>query len=233
MMSSNAVPAPKVTNYQGNSKVAQENAAAEAEAETERVPAKKIEGVEVVKAKKPLGRRIRESFGGDDLKTVGKMLLVTVILPSAKDLLMDVVKEGGHRMIYGESSGRVGSSPSIVGSGSRIRTTNYSTMSQSPLVVPKQQGITTLNSHERAMFDFSSLVFPEQNMALEVLERLNDAITEFGIVTVADFYDFIGQTGNGFTDQKHGWNVQAFQGAEVRRVRGGFILNLPTPREIG
>jgi hypothetical protein len=71
-------------------------------------------------------------------------------------------------------------------------------------------------------------------MALEVVERLGDAINEFGIVTVADFYDFIGQTGNGFTDQKHGWNSQAFQGAEVKRARGGgYYLDLPTPREIG
>jgi hypothetical protein len=234
-----AVPAPKVTNYQGNSKVAQENAAAEAEANAERVPAKKIEGVSVVKAKKPLGSRIKDSFGGQDAKSVGSFVVMEVLLPGARDILFDIVKESAHRFLYGDGARRNtnGGSSSIVGSGSRIRTTNYSTMSASPIVGSSRasnNAPSTLSQRDRNLFDFSNLIFPEQDMALEVIERLGDAIDEFGIVTVADFYDFIGQTGNGFTDQKHGWNTQAFQGAEVKRARGGgYFLSLPTPREIG
>jgi len=234
---SSAVPAPKVTNYQGNSKVAQENAAAEAEAKTERVPAKKIEGVSVVKAKKPLGSRIKDSFGGQDAKSVGNFVVMEVLLPGARDILFDIVKESAHRFLYGDGARRnTNSGTSIGGGGSRIRTTNYSTMSASPLVGSRavNNAPSTLNQQQKALFDFSNLIFPEQDMALEVIERLGDAIDQFGIVTVADFYDFIGQTGNGFTDQKHGWNSQAFMGAEVRRARGGgYYLNLPAPREIG
>lgn len=234
---STAVPAPKVTNYQGNSKVAQENAAAEAEAKTERVPAKKIEGVSVVKAKKPLGSRIKDSFGGQDAKSVGNFIVMDVLLPGARDILFDIVKESAQRFLYGDGARRSGggNSSSIVGSGSRIRTTNYSTMSASPIVGSRATSSPApISQRDRSLFDFSNLIFAEQDMALEVIERLGDAIDEFGIVTVADFYDFIGQTGNGFTDQKHGWNSQAFQGAEVKRARGGgYFLNLPTPREIG
>jgi hypothetical protein len=235
---SSAAPAPKVTNYQGNSKIAQENAAAEAEATTERVPAKKIEGVSVVKAKKPLGSRIKDSFGGQDAKSVGSFVVMEVLLPGARDILFDIVKESAHRFLYGDGARRNtnSGSSSIVGSGSRIRTTNYSTMSAIPIVGSRasNNSPSTLSQRDRSLFDFSNLIFPEQDMALEVIERLGDAIDEFGIVTVADFYDFIGQTGNGFTDQKHGWNSQAFQGAEVKRARGGgYYLNLPTPREIG
>jgi hypothetical protein len=233
-----AVPAPKVTNYQGNSKVTQENAAAEAEAKADRVPAKKIEGVSVVKAKKPLGSRIKDSFGGQDAKSVGNFIVMDVLLPGARDILFDIVKESAQRFLYGDGGRRAGNggSSSMVGSGSRIRTTNYSTMSASPLVGSRavNNAPSTLSQRDRSLFDFSNLIFPEQDMALEVIERLGDAIDEFGIVTVADFYDFIGQTGNGFTDQKHGWNSQAFQGAEVKRARGGgYFLNLPSPREIG
>lgn len=234
---SSAVPGPKVapTNYQGNSKVAQENAAAVAEAvEVERVPAKKIEGVEVVKAKPTLGSRFATTFGGDNLKTVGKSVFMEVLLPGARDMAFDMVKEFAHKALYGDTGRRTSIGQQVVnGAASRIRTTNYSTMSQSPLVGSQSVGITTLGAQEKARFDFSNLVFPDKAMAMEVIERMNDAITEFNIVTVADFYDFIGQTGNGFTDQKHGWNSQAFQGAELRSVRGGFVLNLPTPREIG
>jgi hypothetical protein len=234
---SSAVPAPKVTNYQGNSKVAQENAAAIEADQSERVPAKKIEGVSVIKAKKPLGSRIKDSFGGQDAKSVGGFIVKEVLLPGARDILFDIVKESAQRFLYGDGARRGNTNASsMVGNGSRIRTTNYSTMSASPIVGSRatNSAPSAISQRDRSLFDFSNLIFPEQDMALEVVERLGDAIDEFGIVTVADFYDFIGQTGNGFTDQKHGWNSQAFQGAEVKRARGGgYFLNLPTPREIG
>ncbi len=179
---SSAVPAPKVTNYQGNSKVAQENAAAEAEATAERVPAKKIEGVSVVKAKKPLGSRIKDSFGGQDAKSVGSFVVMEVLLPGARDILFDIVKESAHRFLYGDGARRNSNSPSIGGGGSRIRTTNYSTMSASPLVGSRavNNAPSTLSQQQKAQFDFSNLIFPEQDMALEVIERLGDAIDQFG-----------------------------------------------------
>lgn len=140
-------------------------------------------------------------------------------------------------MLYGDSVARrpLGTTigQQIVGStASRIRTTSYNTMSSSPVIQQQQQ--TLLTPQQKARFDFSTLVFADQAMALEVLTKLDDAINEFGVVTVADFYDAINEQGNGFTDQTHGWNRQAFQGAEVQRARGGgFVLALPTPREIG
>lgn len=231
---STAVPTPPV-NYSGNSKVAKEQAEAAASAQKpqeERKPMQKIEGVEVVKTKPSLGSRFAATFGGQNLKTVGKTVALEILLPGARDIVFDIVKESAHRMLYGDSVRRPQGSlgQQIVGStANRIRTTNYSTMSTSPVI--NQQAMTP---QQKAQFDFSTLVFADQNMALEVLEKLNDAITEYNVVTVADFYDAIGETGNGFTDQKHGWNRQAFQGAEVRRARGGgYFLFLPAPREIG
>lgn len=231
---STAVPAPKAPTNYGNSNAAKANAEAVAEAEkTERKPAKKIEGIKVVETKPTLGSRFAKVFAGENLKTIGKSVFMEILLPGARDIAFDMVKEGAHKALYGNSSTRSIGQTVVNNAANRIRTTNYSTMSASPIVGTQQIGMP-LSSQDKAKFDFSRLVFQEQSMALEVLERLNDAITEFNIVTVADFYDFIGQTGNGFTDQKHGWNAQAFQGAEVRRAHGGgYVLNLPQPREIG
>jgi hypothetical protein len=61
---------------------------------------------------------------------------------------------------------------------------------------------------------------------------MDTAIDEFGYVTVADLFDAIGETGNGFTDQKRGWDAQTFEQADVKSVRGGYILDLPAPRQI-
>lgn len=233
---STAIPTPPV-NYSGNSNAAKANAEAAQEPKEERKKMPKIEGIEVAKVKPSLGSRFAATFGGQNLKTVGKTVALEILLPGARDIVFDIVKESASRMLYGDSvrrtsAGTIGQQ--IVGStASRIRTTNYSTMSASPVITQQQQG-ALLTPQQKAKFDFSTLVFADQAMALEVLTKLDDAINEFGIVTVADFYDAINEQGNGFTDQTHGWNRQAFTGAEVQRARGGgFVLNLPTPREIG
>lgn len=232
-MSTAVPPTAGKVNYGGNSKVAQENAAA-VEAKEERVPREKIEGVTVVETKPTLGSRFAKAFGGENLKTVGKSVILDVLLPGARDIAFDMIKEGAHRALYPGTTSRGTIGQTIA--GSVIRGVNYSSISSgSKPVIGSQSavGVTQLTAQEKAQFDFSRLVFPQEAMALEVLEKLHDAIQEFNVVPVADFYDFIGQTGNGFTDLKYGWNPQTFQGAHVRRVRGGFILNLPAPKEIG
>jgi len=225
---SSAVPGPKV-NYQGNSKLDREVAAEPIKAEPK---IKKIEGVNVIKTKKSVGRRIKENFGGQDLKTVGLFLLMDVVLPKSRDLIFDLISEGAHRSIYGEPTRRSGpSSSSIVGS-SRIRATNYGAASRSPIVGSASVSAPTLSAQERSSFDFSGLNFQSVDKAQEVLERMADAIEEYGTVSVADFYDAIGATGTGFTDQTHGWDARAFAGATVQRSRMGYYLNLPSPIEI-
>lgn len=229
---SSAVPGPKI-NYQGNSKldrdVAEEKAA---EGATPKI--KKIEGIKVIEKEMTLGRRIKANFGGQTLKAVGLALLMEVVLPKSQDMLMMLIEEGGRRAIYGESTRRSSSSssPIIVGSN-RVRNTNYGTISTSPIIASvRSAGDTALSQRDRSNFDFSRLVVEDRVMAEEALERMEAAIEEFGLVTVADFYDSIGVSGTGFTDQKFGWDARAFRTADVRKVRDGWMLDLPTPISI-
>lgn len=228
---SSAVPTPPPTPktaYSGNSKVAAAKAAENPEPKEDSTPKlKKIEGVNVVKIKKPLTQRIAQSFGGDDLKTVGKVLFVTVLLPGAKDLMMDFVEVGTRRLIYGDS-GRARSSGSVIGGGTRIRTTSYGAASRNISNSVREQ--PTINDRERRTFDFSNLIVSEDAAkADEIIMEMENAIEEFGVVTVADFFNAIGVSGNGFTDRKFGWDAEAFAGAEPKRVRGGWVLDIPEP----
>lgn len=230
---SSETPGPKI-NYSGNSKLDKEIAAETAEATVKTEPKlKKFEGISVTQTKPTLGKRFRESFGGQNLKVVAAAVLVEVIVPNAKDLLMAVIKEGAHRSIYGEGARKTGSSigSSIVGSVTRARTTNYSNISTQSRVVGGSGG-GTLSSRERTQFDFSHLLFADRAEAEDVIEQMSNAIDEFGMVTVADFYDAIQQTGTGFTDQKFGWDARAFAGAKVKVVSDGYVLLLPPPLEV-
>lgn len=228
---SSAVPGPKI-NYQGNSKLDKQIAAEEAEKAEPRL--KKIEGVNVTQSKPTLGSKFRKSFGGQNFKAVAAAVLIDVIVPNAKDLLMDIIIEGGQRSIYGETGRRrTGTSvlaSTIVGGASRMRGTNYSNISTQTKIV----GVTPepLSPRERSQFDFTNLIFPSRDQAEEVLETMGNAIEEFGTVPVADFYEAIGVSGNGFTDQKFGWDARAFAGSKVQKVREGYILNLTPPLEM-
>lgn len=225
---STAVPGPKPSNYKGNSKVEKE---VETESTTPKL--KPIDGIAVIQKKPSLGKRINNSFGGQNFKTVGLVLLADVIVPNVKDLLMDLISEGGRQAIYGDSSRRRSASSNVVSSivgGVRARQTSYNTMSQSPLVGNRTAGDTAITaSRERSMFDFSGLTVPNRDMAEEVIERMGDPIQEFGRVTVADLYDLLGVTGNGFTDQKHGWDAKGYSYFAIKKTRDGWILDLPTP----
>lgn len=221
---STAVPGPKPSNYKGNSKLEKE-----VTEESTAPKLKKIEGVTVVEKKPSIGKRIKDNLGGQDFKSVGLYLLIDVVLPKTRDLVFDLINEGAHRSIYGDSTRRSSAPTSSIVGTSRIRQTNYSTMSQSPLVGSRSSGDTAIAQRDRAMFDFSGLIIPSRDQAEEVIERMGDPIEEFGRVSVADLYDLLGVTGNGFTDQKHGWDAKAYSYFNVKKVREGWILDLPVP----
>ena len=230
---SSAVPGPKI-NYAGNSNLDKQIAAEEASKAEPRV--KKIEGVKVLQSKPTLGAKFRKNFGGANLKAVGMAVLIEVIVPNAKDLLFDVISEGSQRTIYGESGrrrgGSIGSSIASTIVGSRTRGTNYSNISTQSRIVGSASTNTSLSARERQMFDVTHLAFPDKFQATEVIERMSDAISEFGMVTAADFYDLIGEDGNGFTDQKFGWDTRAFAGTKVIKVRDGWAIDLMPPLEV-
>ena len=148
-----------------------------------------------------------------------------------RDLLMALISEGGHRAIYGEGNrGRSTPISSALVGTSRIRQTSYNTMSQSPLVGSRSAGDTAIAQQpDRASFDFTRYPIATRELAMEVIARMGDPIEEFGRVSVADLYDLLGVTGNGFTDQKHGWGMAAYNQFDIRKVRAGWVLILPAP----
>ena len=60
--------------------------------------------------------------------------------------------------------------------------------------------------------------------AEEVLARMDELISTYGIVTVADFYDMCGITCD-YTANKYGWTN--IRNAQVVRVRDGYMIKMP------
>ncbi len=87
-------------DYQGNSKKMKE---------TEKIPPKNIERVvvgEVVVHKKSIGRKFKDLFIEADFRTVIKYVATDVLLPAARNMIVDASTKGVERLLYGESAMR-------------------------------------------------------------------------------------------------------------------------------
>lgn len=177
--------------------------------------------------KKSLGKRISETFTGDDAQSVGEYVLFDVVIPAAKTMISDAVGQGVERMLFGDVR-----RPRTGGASSRgTNYTSYNRMrpaSTSPGRAFEADG-PTLSKRGRATHDFGEIVLPDRGKAEIVLERMGDALDAYDVVTVTDFYDLVGITGS-YTDDKWGW--YDLRGARVVRDRAGYLIDLPQPSPI-
>lgn len=181
---------------------------------------KKIEKVitgGVVVKKKSLGRKIAETFAGDDARSVVQYVFFEVAIPAVKAMALDMLIQGGERAFYGESRGRSGRSV-----GTRSTYTSYDKMYDRR--DPGSPTPRTLSQRARATHDFDEIVLETRIEAENVIDGLDSILRQYDIVTVADLYELVGMTPS-FTDNKYGWSN--LQGSSVRSTRGGFRLELP------
>lgn len=185
---------------------------------------KNIEAVvsgEVASRKKSLGRRVREVFIGGDTKTVVHYVIADVLIPQAKDMLSEAVSQGFERLIYGDSrpSRRAGSRYTAPGPTNYTR---YAVRGNNPIGRQSRddpRAPSTLRPH-----DMDDILLATRIEAETVVDRMYDLLREYEMVSVSDLHSLLGLSSS-YTDQKWGWtNLQSL---DIRRVRDGYILNLP------
>lgn len=182
---------------------------------------------EVVRRKKPLGKRFAELFVGGSAKSAWSYVAFDVIVPAAKDMLADAVSQGVERMVFGETRSR-----SRSGRHPTSGYTNYSNRySPAPNRRPNVDDLPrhAISQRGRAAHDFDEIILATRVEAEEVLDRLYDIVSRYESATVLDLYELVGIPGN-YTDDKWGW--LEFPGAGVARVRGGYLLDLPKPEPL-
>jgi hypothetical protein len=203
--------------FPANSKRSREQTTTEAD---EKKVAKVVEG-RVVRRKKSPGKRFGEMFVSGDSKSVGQYVLMDVLLPAARDAIADAVSQGVERLIFGEarsSSRRTGARPSgSAGPGGHI---SYNRFSQNRPAEPR------MTQRARATHNFDEVVLATRAEAEEVLDRLFDLIAKYEMATVSDLYDLIGEQSS-FVDEKWGWTD--IRDASIRRIRDGYLLDMPKP----
>lgn len=189
-------------------------------------PEKKIERVTsapAVRRKKNVGRRLSENITGTDSRTVAEHVVFSVALPALKDLIFEVFTEGMHQKLFGNDVSRARVGRQIAGKTSKI---SYESVS-------KKKPLGVGNNQERVISrvrgDVDDIFLETRAEALEVIERMYDLLSTYGLVTVADLYGLVGQSA-AFTDERRGWDD--LRGADVRHHRDGYMLVLPRPSSI-
>ncbi|ASR80016.1 hypothetical protein SEA_ARCADIA_53 [Arthrobacter phage Arcadia] len=217
-------------DYQGNSnKAKQEQLSAEKENKDERVKLDPI--AKGVQRKKPLGRKIAETFKGDDAESIGTYVLFDVVIPAAKNMFADALIQGVERALFGEASTsrRSGS----YRSGSMGNSNNGPSKYQSPFQKMQQSSQSNnvprnWSNQGRRTHDFDEILLPNRGIAEKVLDALAEKIDKFDVASVADLLDLVDVSSN-YVDNKYGWTRQSFVGADIILARNGYILDLPRP----
>lgn len=190
------------------------------EKQAEKVVASVVETKVIVK-KKGIGQKVKGIISQADLPGVISYVTYDVLIPAARNMIVDSLIEGVHRAFYkGERYGR-----SMYGGGPTGPRISYSTpvdRGGSPLSrsAPPRSSVLGSRTSRHIRDDF---IISSRSEADRVLERLGDIIDRYGVASVADLKDLMGVSST-HVDQKWGWT---FVGdAEVRQVREGFVIDL-------
>lgn len=197
----------KEFEYKSNSHKSKEVTASDV---TEKKVEKAISGKARVKDKSGI-QKFTDVFISEDAGSVKNYILMEVLIPSFKKAISDIVTNGIDMILYGQS-----------GVSKRNNTPASKVSYRSYYDRPQEQP----NYYQRSAYDYKNIVLDTRVEAQEVLTRMDEIISMYGMVSVADLYDLVGITGE-HTDNKYGW--KDIRMASVVHVRDGFLLKFPRP----
>ena len=178
------------------------------------VPEKKVEKViaGTAKSKKKSDiRKFTDVFISEDVNNVKSYILLEVLVPAIKKAISDIVTNGIDMILYGETGKTKSNS-----TASKVSYRSY---------YDERNGRRDYSAvHTKTGYNYDDIILDNRGEAEEVLSRMDELISTYGLVSVADLYDLVGITGN-YTDNKYGWTD--IRSASVIRVQDGYMLKLP------
>ena len=196
-----------MTEYKANSHRVKE------EQKSKEVVKKDIQPVAKAKTKKKSEvKKFADVFIAEDITSVKDYIVNDVLIPAAKKAISDIITNGIDMILYGEAKGR----DRRRDGGSRVSYTKYYERD-------RDRDYDRARTR-RSVYDYDDIILDTRGEAEDVLNRMDDLIDAYGMVSVADLYDLVGISGS-YTDNKYGWTN--LRNAEVRRTRDGYLLKLP------
>jgi hypothetical protein len=210
-------------DYQGNSK-RQKEAAAKPKPEKH---VEKIVTTDVVVKPKGLGAKFKHLIVEADFKSVIQYVISDVMIPAAKNMIVDSTSKGIDRMVYGEA----GSRRRYGGTGTHVTYNNPINRSgpgfgsvvggrSAPPIDPRSRSSRNL---------MDDIILSNRDEAEMVLETLSEIISQYEVASVADLKEMVGLRVTPI-DVKWGWVYLG--GTKVVQVRDGYLIDLPPAEPI-
>ena len=177
--------------------------------ENEKRAKKVISGNAKVKKKTEISK-VKNAFVAENVRNVGSYIFMDVLIPAAKKMLEDIVVDGVHMLMYGES-----------GKGARRSNANYVSYDR---FSRRPEPATSSYSRRSSFLDFDTITFATRGEAETVLRAMDDIMADYHLVRVADLYDLAGLSCD-YPGMDYGWTD--IRSAEVVHVRDGYTIKLP------
>ncbi len=178
---------------------------------------KKIVTTPVKTHKKSELQKFASVFMAEDLSKAKDYVLHQVVIPTAKQLLSDVIMDTVHIVLWGNADDRRRGGR---GTGAeRISYRDYTSYSSD------RRGDRRDIPTERPWNDFDDVSIPNRTDAENVLDTLRDIVDRYGRASVADFDELVGIKGP-YTHNDYGWTD--LSDAKIVRTYGGdYMIKLP------
>lgn len=184
----------------------------EEQKESGSLPEKRVEkvisGSAKVKKKGEI-RKFADVFISEDVSNVKSYVFLEVIVPAIKKAISDVVTNGIDMILYGESGRRKKNS-----TATKVSYGKYYNNDREPRRTQSRNGI-----------DYDEIIFENRGDAEAVIDAMNEILSSYGVVSILDMYDLAQISTDNFALAKYGWTD--IQGCKARRVRDGYVLDLP------
>lgn len=201
----------KIEDLKPNSHISKE--------EKKKKEVQKVISGKAVKKEKTTGQKFAEIFISEDVDNVKDYVFFDVVVPAIKEAIVNAITGGIEMIFFGDSHSR---NTRREGGKSYVSYSSY------------YKSDNSNNNRNRAVDrrsrgNYSPVEVDSRTEGEEILSNLVDFIVDYGQATVADLYELAGLSSN-FTDNKWGW--VDLSSASVKRVRNGYLIDLPNPEEL-
>ena len=166
---------------------------------------------------------LKAIFVPQDVEKVRDYIIFDVVIPKCKTVVVDLGNSILSAIVYGDSAP---SAPTPFGQGSGVQRVSYSSYSsggQTNYRGMNRVGAARNEQQNRAIFE--DVIFDSKVNAVRVLQRLNEAIEAYGVVSVNDAYDACDLSAP-YTYNNYGWT--SLNSAYVdRNRRGEWVIHFP------
>lgn len=201
-------------DYDANSKRSKE----ERQPQPDDPKVEKVVTAEVITRKKPLGRRFKDIFVSVDAKSVLTYVFGSVLIPAARDMIVDASTEGVKRMMYGDDNVRRRTSGNVTGSRFSYQTP-VSRDSLNRHALPSSGRTSRVQRQPQ-----DEVILSTRDDADLVLERMDDIVQTYEVVSMHDLNELLGRQST-HIDNRWGWT--SLVGTQIRQIREGYLLDLP------